>query len=357
MEAVIDFIIQTKSNSVLLNIKNVLNQNGYTAHVARIDEPSKNVRKPDRPMWSKLPFAEQVINKKTKLLVTWWSKGDRWSWDGPKIILFKGILPKTWLVDVGLLGDSMLTDLHSGDLSPYYDEKCQQWSLNYCKYLMDSNETKRKQPHRTNLKTPKNFVFLPMQYSKDFSIKKHCSISYDAFVTRVAKFCSSNNLSLVIKHHPDIQFNKPKNVANNWRLKEIHNMNVLIKKCQNMGCKISVMNGSVHDFLQRCRFMAGMNTLCHVDAMINGCISFHCGSSAFMNSGAVIHNDDIETGMKKCLHMSDSEKRQLITTQKALVYYLYNKYAILHDDRFSSEWNNEQKINNVFDYVKKTGNI
>ncbi len=355
MEILVDATIRLRSlaafhdDSIFHDIYDVLNEH----HTVRVGRPPGKIQNCYRKILDELPVIHEILSEKTKLLVTWWTKKTgTWNFNIPRAVLFRGILPSTHLLDTGLLSESMLIHVLPNALEPYFDEKYQQWSSRYCKHIIKTNQSARIQPPIANLNLPPNFVFLPMQYSKDFSIQRHCSMPYFSFVAQVAKFCASNSLSLVIKYHPDIQHNKPSNHKNTWRSEELNKLGKLVKKCRKMGCKISVMDGSVHRFLQNCKFMVGMNTMTHIDAIMNGCISFHCGNSPFMNSGAVIHDEDVQHGLNRCLNITPADTDRITKTQKALIYYLYHRYSLLSPSpKFSSEYTNKEKIGFFFDWM------
>lgn len=363
MEVLVDATIKARSKSIFHDMCNVLGERNYTVRVGRPGKHNLRVKKPYRKIFEGTPYIDEVLNKETKLLVTWWSRSSCSEWDSlniPRVVLFPGLLSDTWLLDMGLLSESMLIDLMPSTLKPYFDDKCQQWSSSYCKYMIKSNQSKRSQPKKSPLdaavsNVSKDFVFLPMQFSRDFSIEGHCSMPYSSFLNQVIEFCGDNNLSLVVKHHPDIMHN-PKNKMpkskNTWRLEELKKMNKLFEENRKR-CTIFVRDGSIHTFLQNCKFMVGMNTMAHIDAIINNCISFHCGGSPFMNSGAVVHDNDIRRGLDRCLTISSDENLQISRSRKAFIYYLYHRYSLFYENlKFPSEYSNIEKIRNFFDTKK-----
>lgn len=318
MEAIVDATIRVRSKSVYESVLDSLIRAGYKPMIAKVPGKTKKKYRACED-FKNAPDLDKVINEKTKLMVIWWSRRmiHRWGSDVPHLLIHKGILPGSWLVKTNL--------------------------------------SKREQPSSSPKKMPRDFVFLPMQYSQDFSIREHCPISYAKFIMKVASFCASNGLPLVVKHHPDV-LRRIHIVNNEWRTHELQKMNNVLKVCRRKyKCEIIVREGSIHRFFHHCKFMAGMNTMAHIDAMLNECVSFHCGSSSFMNSGSVVHNNNITEGMQQCLEMSPEEKQQLFQRQKAMIYYLYNRYSVWNDDDHNaSEWTNSQKIDNVLNYMKGT---
>jgi len=341
MEVIVDATIKARNEHIFNEVCQVLKERNYVVRIGRVPgKPKSSYRK----AFKGVPCVEEILSKKTKLMVIWWTKRGVWNkyTKVPKVILFKGLLPNTWMLDKGLLSHSVLVDLFPGVLSNCFDGQCQEWASNYRDNIVKCNISRRQQPDKTEMNLPKDFVFLPMQYSKDFSIKAHCPYSYEYFMEKVAKFCSRNNLELVVKHHPDI-LNNPK--KREWRTKEFNYVNSLLKKFKKkLKSRITVQGGSIHDLLCKCKFMVGMNTMTHMDAIINGNISFHCGTSPFMNSGAVVHDNDINRGLNDCMNMFPHDKDKIIRHQKALIYYLYNNYSILFPGSMISKYNNIEKI-------------
>ncbi len=349
MEAIVDPTIKALSSSIFHDVAEALSLSGYNLRFGRPIAGKGKASFQKCKEFCSAPHLPKVFSGRTKLLVIWWSKisqGFVKSFKVPTILLYKGILPETWLIDIGLLGDSMLMEVFPGALDNFLNDKCRAWSEKYANFIVKKNKSKRSQSS-SHPKLPKEFVFLPMQYTEDVSIKRYCSVAYHVFFEEVAQFCVRENFPLVVKHHPDI-VNNPKKMK--WRNIEIKKVNELIHRCRKkMGCNIIVADGSIHWFCKNCTFMAGMNTAAHIDAIMNQCISFHTGQSVFMNSKAVVHDEDIKRGLKKCLTMTLEERDELRKYQKAMLYYMYNRYSLIKPeyDHCSSEWNNVQKIKNI----------
>lgn len=350
MEAIVDPTIKALSEPVFADLAEALSLSGYTLSFGK-PIPGKGKKSFQKCREFKTaPVLSDVVSKNTKLLVVWWSKNSQGTIESlsvPTIILYKGILPGTWLRDVGLLSDSILTKAFPEELNKYLDENCQAWAEKYAKFIVAHNKSKRTQPS-SRPKLPREFVFVPMQYTEDVSIKKYCSVPYHVFFEKVARFCIANSLPLVVKYHPDI-VNNPKSMK--WRNAEMKKVNGLIRRFQKAGCNIIASDGSIHWFCKNCTFMAGMNTAAHIDAIVNQCVSFHTGGSVFMNSRAVIHDDDIDCGLNRCLNITSEIREELQSYQRAMLYYMYNRYSVIKpgEDSHSSEWNNVQKIKYLVD--------
>lgn len=253
----------------------------------------------------------------------------------PLLHLELGFLPKSILCDIdGFWGESKLCDVMPKILDTMSNEQNYKWAISYSTDLVENNRSKRVQPN-THTDIEDSFVFLPMQYMNDQSVLKFGNMSYSKFMTKVASFCHSNKIILAVKKHPH---------AYRKEIKEVNKLLSILKK--KFGQYFIVVDGSIHWFCQNCLFMAGMNTGAIADGLINGCIISHCGQSIFMNSGAVIHDNDVTQGLQKCLSLQEDEKNRMVFRQKILLYYLYNRYLILEDDTHHSEYSNEDKVRN-----------
>jgi len=251
----------------------------------------------------------------------------------PLLHLENGFLPSSALCDIGgFWGDS---DLFKGiDLDPYSNEKCYKWAREYSNYLISNNLSKNRQPaEHTRIKN--DFVFLPMQYMNDQSVLRFGNMPYPRFMRLVSSFCYNNGLTLAVKKHPKAFAKEPKAV------------NSMIKNLQKRFPKtVKVVDGSIHWFCQNCQFMAGMNTGSICDGLINNCVTSHCGKSIYMNTGAVVHDNDVLRGLESCLRISDESRNVMFNKQRALLYYLYNHYLLLEKDVHGSELNNKSKVIN-----------
>lgn len=360
MNVIVDPTIKAISESVFTSVAEAISTSGKKIVFGKpIPGLGKRAYRKCKE-FNEAPLLSEQFSDETKLLIMWWSKVSHKfikSLNTPSIILYKGILPDTWLADVGLLGESVLTKMLPGSLENHMDKGCQKWAKEYASAIVSSNKSKREQPSsRPNL--PDKFIFLPMQYTDDISIKNHCSVPYSVFFKKVSLFCASKNISLVVKHHPDIVVKKNRRIskqARQWRNAELKKVGGLIERCRaKHGSNIIVADGSIHWLCQKCIFMAGMNTAAHIDAIMNQCISFHTGKSAFMNSNAVVHDEDIDRGLNKCWDLSSEEKDRVYKYQKSFLYYLYNRYSIIktENDLYFSEWNNTQKIKNLISHLE-----
>ena len=102
-------------------------------------------------------------------------------------------------------------------------------------------------------------MFLPMQHMEDERVRKHFDIPYPNFMNRVAKFCMSHNLKLVVKMHPDVQRNVT--TKKTWRIGQQKVIDKCFKRLRKiMGSKFIRNEGSIHLLCQRCVFMANVNS-------------------------------------------------------------------------------------------------
>jgi len=301
--------------------------------------------KKKRRKYLKYPLLPAAILGKVRLLIVYSPyatshKAKQWSerYKIPMLHLEDGFLPQSSLCDInGFWGDSKLKQLMPKVLDNYMGDHCQQWSDQYIKYLVVNNISKRSQP-QAHSNIDKDFVFLPMQYMNDQSVIRF-GFSYRRFINEVGRFCAENSLVFAVKKHPHAYRKESKEVDS------------LLKKVKKRYGKtvVRVVDGSIHWFCQNCRFMSGMNTGAIVDGLINGTIISHCGQSIFMNSGAVIHDNNVENGLQRCMQIGVNELSRIRLRQKSLLYYLYHHYLLLSNDTHKSKLSNVDKIINQID--------
>ncbi len=262
----------------------------------------------------------------------------------PLLHLESGFLPKSILCDIdGFWGDSCLCSRMKEELNKISENDCMNWVKEYRSHLISKNSSKRKQPNdHPSISEP--FIFLPMQYMDDQSVLRFGNMVYPKFMKLVTKFCYENGIKLVIKKHPHA-YRKEKKPVDNL-------IKVLKKKFKNT---VIVSDGSIHWFCKNCICMAGMNTGAIVDGLINNSIITHCGKSIFMNSGAVVHDDDVAEGLAMALEVSGNKRKlkEMNVSQSKLLYYLYNNYLLLEHDPFNSVKTNEEKIRYQINRIKK----
>jgi len=252
-----------------------------------------------------------------------------------------GFLPGSTIYDIhGLWGDSCLIDTMPDVISKYTDKKYQTWAEKYSRYLVSNNSSRRLQPPiEKHSEIDKPFIFLPMQFMRDASIKLFGGMSYEDFAQKIASFCENNDLILAVKKHPHAYY------------REIDRVESLFKNLrQTYGETFMEVDGSIHWFCQNCIYMVSMTSASVVDGFVNECLSFECGQTIFTNSGAIVHDNNIHRGMQKCLNITKIEKQNIIKRQKSVLYYLYNIYMPLEVDIHNSELTNEEKILSQLNY-------
>jgi len=300
----------------------------------------KKIKK-KRAKYLKYPVLSMDVLKKSSLLIVYSPyatshKAKKYckQYKVPLLHLEHGFLPQSTLCDInGFWGDSRLINTISTILDKYMDEQSQKWANEYSNYLINNNISKRPQPDRYK-KITKDFVFLPMQYMNDASVIQFGNMPYPRFMKHVTQFCADNNLLLAIKKHPHAYRKEPKNV------------NRILRKLQKRYNNVRIVDGSIHWFCQNCKFMAGMNTGATIDGLVNGTIISHCGQSIFMNTGAVVHNNNVKKGLQKCIRLKNNELTIVRKRQKSLLYYLYHYYLLLSNDTHNSKLSNMEKIIN-----------
>ena len=269
----------------------------------------------------------------------------------PVLCMEPGFLPKTFIVDPhGFWGHSRLKKHMPRHIDELIDDpKVEQWIAEYRHFILSNNISKRKQPEFGNIDKikPKSFIFLPMQYTKDRSVKQFCDMSYPDYMDRVMEFCKENRIICAVKKHPAAYFKR----------KETKLVDRMFKRLSfQYGKLFREVNGSIHWLCQNCVFMAGMNTGAIADGALNHTVTTHCGQSVFMNSGAVIHNNNVAQALKDALNITASKADKMHRRQDALIYYLYNKYLlnkkIFKDEPpFRSEWSNDHKVRAALDQI------
>lgn len=309
---------------------------GAKVHLYRVRRKLKKKRR----QYLKFPVCTEKIIKSMDAVVVFSPyatshNARRWCLESrtPLLHLEKGFLPSSTLCDIGgFWGESSLS--RGIDLEKYNTKSCHEWSDSYSNYLISNNLSKNTQPDGHSRLT-KDFVFLPMQYMNDQSVLRFGNMPYPKFLKLVTKFCRDHKVILALKKHPKAYFKEPKAV------------DAVIKRLRKrFGNTLQVVDGSIHWFCKNCLFMAGMNTGSILDGLVNHCVISHCGKSIYMNSGAVIHDDNVIMGLETCISMSPEDRLKLFNKQRSLLYFLYHHYLLLEDDTYNSVLDNKTKIIN-----------
>lgn len=348
MRALYDPYFKIRSEKLYKQIYSGLEAKSYDVVLAR---PRKYMKKKYRKNkefrdYKSTPWVDDVY-KKNDLIVSW-GPGVRRELDDrfntPILSLFGGFLPESWTCDLGgFLGASSWFVNIAKELDELMGDKYQSWGRDYGNMLSKQNKSKRSQS-KNNTIISKPFVFLPMQHMKDYSVRMHGNTTYPQFMLEVGKFCAERKLGLAIKKHPNL-VKKPTRKIKTWRVNQNKEMDRIFKKIRkSLGDRLVIVEGSIHHFCKNSVFMAGMNTGTVVDAFMNSTIVSHCGKSIFVNSGAVLHNDNIQECLHACVDLPNDKKEYMMQRQKACLYWLYNRYSLLAKGEKNSELSNTEKI-------------
>ncbi len=346
-KSVIDYYIHHHSSSIFDSIVSGLENVGYLCEYGCPSKVKKKYSGRDFKQYNNKPHIDRMKPKTMDLIVGFGQKIRTLykSQRCPILTTMKGaFFPLTWFCDFGLWKDSVIYNRISGLLDEINDDGII-WATDYSRSMSSQNISKRTQTGNLNIKG--DFVFLPIQRMDDESIKRYFNESYPYFIKEVAKFCSRNSLKLIIKMHPEINRKVKKG---NWRDIQQREIRKILKSVRKI-CPTEVVDGSVHWLCKNCVFMANVNAGTAVDAMMNSCVVSHCGESIFSNSGAVVHDLDIQKGLNKCLNMSNADKKILYRRQRACLYFLYNRYLLLSRDEHLSSWSNRDKVINIMKWA------
>lgn len=249
----------------------------------------------------------------------------------------QSFIPNSVVCDAnGFWGHSSIISKMPSLVDQYIEDKYQKWSRKYSKYVVSKNMSRRAQSveHSSMKNIGGKYVFLPMQFMRDESVKQFGGMGYQKFMRDIAKWCSKNNLIVAVKRHPKAYS------------RENTSVDKIMKNIKRRYPKhYKHVKGNIHWLCKNSEFMISMNSATIVDGFVNGTRVYERGISMFRNSGSVIYNKDVEEGLTQCLEMSDGDKQYHRQRQLAVIYYLYHRYLIIEGKKkFKSELNNEKKI-------------
>ena len=337
MRAIVDPEIKAHCPIVYQDIVRVVREMGYRIDFYRVRRELKSIRSE----YLKYPVVERTHVRRANLVVTFspyatshkikdWTK----KFKIPLLHLEHGFFPNSVICDIGgFWGDSSLFSGIGKILDGLMDDYVMSWAEIHSRHMINHNASKRHQPDHTQ-EVDGDFIFLPMQNMRDRSIKLFGNGKYAHFVRAVVAFCSDIGITLAIKKHP-----------HSYPLRGLKAQNRLFAEMrERFGNTILLVDGSIHQLCRSSRMMVNMNSGTVVDGFINGCIISHCGQSIFMQSGGVVHDNDIRRGLDKCMSMSAKNIKVMKSRQRAMLYYLYHRYLLFNTTEYSGEFSNSDKI-------------
>lgn len=243
----------------------------------------------------------------------------------PVFAFDSGWLPFSMVLDrKGLFKDSYYYDtirnIISQDSSFNRDK-----TVNYCQNLIKNKLSKRPQIEKDQI--PEHikgkYIFIPGQILHDLSIWKFAPIGMDTFIARVTEWANKNNIPVVFKMHPGIISDA-----------HVHGKEILVplvksltKKCKNF---YSIDN-DIYTLIKHARFTACVNSGSIIDNLVVQSPVYSTGHSIFTNSGAIVYDPDLETGLNTMLNQTyDWEKMKEM--QLRMVNWLKNTLLFLQDD-------------------------
>lgn len=202
-----------------------------------------------------------------------------------------------------------------------FDQTILEWFMQ----STDKLQTKRMQPEANIPKS--DYVLLPMQYSQDVSIRHNDNdASYHNFVIEVASFCGEQNLTLVIKHHPD---------AYNHRKGESIWANNVVRECTQM-CNVVVEDGNIRELIEHALVTANFcNEPTIIDAAVIGANIATSGFHGFCKTKAVVHDQSIKNAL--CRVVNSNKKCDRLEQLRLLwwvsEWIVYRKYDLVYSTR------------------------
>lgn len=200
--------------------------------------------------------------------------------------VLKGYFPNTLFLSGGFSNSNIFTNHMPKFLSSLDEgyEFIEKWVHKSSEKLSN----KRKQNYSAferhinlgNSDTDKPFVFIPMQYSDDITIR--CSnFDYLNHIISVAKLCKKYDMNLVIKLHPD---------AYEVKYGERDKVDKTIERCSSM-CNVIIDFGDIRELLKKAvvTFVASNESII-MDACVVKANIIACAPHMFMRTDAVLQD-------------------------------------------------------------------
>jgi hypothetical protein len=204
------------------------------------------------------------------------------------------LLDKHWIFGDGYTAkhfDTILKNQKIGDIQAY------------CNHLVKNDLSKRTQ--KGDDKIPNSdFIFIPGQALRDASVKKkYTRTGLLDFISYVTEFAYNNNIDIVFKPHPGLKGGK-----RHGRQKQLDHCLELKKRYGNL----HIVRNSIFKILDKSLFMATVNCGSVVDAFVTQTPTYCCGRSFYMNTGALVFDEDVNRGLNRMAgNRYDKEAAQL----------------------------------------------
>ncbi len=167
---------------------------------------------------------------------------------------------------------------------------------------------------KVNSSYPK--VFLPMQFSNDMTLRA-CNFDYHKFAINVATECAKYDLSMTIKMHPHAYENQPG---------EKDRINHIIKDCAKI-CGVTISFGEIRQIMKQSLFTVVANSeSLSTDAFISGSDIVSCSPNIFMETDAVIYEEDLSKSFKDIM----VEHRKCNTRSQQMLIWWISNYLLFH---------------------------
>jgi len=208
----------------------------------------------------------------------------------PMLVYESGPLPRSVLLDKHwIFGD--------GYTAKHFDTILKNQRIGgtqeYCDYLIENDLSKRTQKGDDQI-PDSDFIFIPGQALRDASLKKkYTRTGLLNFISYVTEFAYNNNIDIVFKPHPGLKGGK-----RHGRQKQLDHCLELKKRYGNL----HIVRNSIFKILDKCLFMATVNCGSVIDAFVTHTPAYCCGKSFYMNTGALIYDNDLDGGLDIMLH-------------------------------------------------------
>jgi len=254
----------------------------------------------------------------------------------------KGFIPGTFFLEpYGLFSECYLYPKINELLSNYeIDDRIQKGVKKVKRIILDNNYNYYDQS-KDCYKINKEYVLLPLQYSKDLCLVYASKIKnqayYEDFIYEVAKFCYENQLILAVKKHPHATQKEEEAFFQEQMI------NSLISKYGDLVCEVS---GNINLLCQNSLFVASVNGTVVMNCLLTNSIISTCGDSLIKESGAIIYDEDISHSLERAYKLSSQAKEGFHNRQNAMIYCLFHDIWLC-DKRFPEFYHmNKEKILN-----------
>lgn len=135
----------------------------------------------------------------------------------------------------------------------------QDMATKFCQQLSDklhaSGASKCEQPAHTDM-TPDNFILVPVQIPRDYTIKHHSPITVKYFLESLQAWAIESQTHLVFKFHPHNRYD--------------YDLHQIVREAQESSTYVHKVEGNIHELIKRSRGLFVINSGTGFEALIHG---------------------------------------------------------------------------------------